>query len=183
MRIFSRYFWNDIYRNIKNIPYNIKTVLSIIPVVWNNFDWDYCFLLYLMLWKLKRMEAFFSDPKMTHIVDAPKVANQIKQCIDEIKMFMEDTGGWVPELQEEYNEFEKIAGKWMNNFENQIPVWMPKPKHNEWIMWFEKATSFQHNDELKEKSRKLHKGNYELQQKAFKRAFARMGNHMQTWWD
>jgi hypothetical protein len=42
-------------RMIKEFWWNITNIIRWIPILWNNFDWDYAFLLDVMEYKLQRL--------------------------------------------------------------------------------------------------------------------------------
>jgi len=79
--IFRRIYWklDRLRTTIRNIPNNIKMICQWIPVLWNNWDWDYNFLLDIMKFKLQRM----SNHMIKHniILDAEKISNQMNECI------------------------------------------------------------------------------------------------------
>lgn len=83
----------DISKLFKTIPRTVrvyrklKRSLSAFKLAWNNYDWDYYYLLELMRWKLRRME-----PEIRHglAVDGDKRADKIKLCVLLLDRLIED---------------------------------------------------------------------------------------------
>ena len=69
----------------RRLIHNIKAVFSVSRMMWGNYEWDYTFFLKFLLWKLKRMEAFFMGPD-THILNAEKYGKQIREVINNIEI-------------------------------------------------------------------------------------------------
>ena len=63
---------------MKNLFWNITNIMRWIPVLWNNWDWDFCFLLIIMEHKLNRMASRFESKGCA--VDSKKMARQIRIC-------------------------------------------------------------------------------------------------------
>ena len=59
--------------------WNIKNLIAWMPVLWNNFDWDYDFLLIIFKFKLDRMGRFFGSDDAI-IVESEKVREEIVRC-------------------------------------------------------------------------------------------------------
>jgi hypothetical protein len=74
-------FYN-IKRNIKNLPYNIKNIFQWSKILWNNFDWDYRFLLDIIQYKLERMNNYFSNANITTDETYKEMLNSIQSCLD-----------------------------------------------------------------------------------------------------
>lgn len=68
---------------MKKLIWNIKNIIRWIPVLWNNWDWDYGFLYSIMLNKLNNMYDFFMSSSAM-IADAQETAEQIKYIIDRL---------------------------------------------------------------------------------------------------
>lgn len=72
-----------------NLWWNIKRILSWIPVLWNNYDFDESYLLRIMEHKFKLMEKFFdSDNAMT--ASAKRHAYQCRICKNLCKRLAEE---------------------------------------------------------------------------------------------
>lgn len=70
-------------------------------IVWEDRNWDYCFLMYVLQFKLKLMEGFFFS-KNTHIEDAEKFANEIKRCREILDDIIEEKSH--EEIMDEYHK-------------------------------------------------------------------------------
>ncbi len=62
-------------RRLKRLLWSIKNVISWIPILWNNFDWDESFLLRIMEFKLRKMSKYFKDKGI-----AANSKQQSEQC-------------------------------------------------------------------------------------------------------
>jgi len=64
---------------LKNLYWNIKRLIQWIPIIWNDFNFDWVYLIKVVRLKLKLMEEFYesNDPVC---VDAEKHAKSIKIC-------------------------------------------------------------------------------------------------------
>ena len=71
---------------------NLKNLCRWFPVIWRDKDWDYCYLLDVMEFKLKNMEDFFLDGKNTFSLrkDTLRVAKQLKMARLLVKRIAED---------------------------------------------------------------------------------------------
>lgn len=84
---------------------NYKRMFKWLPVVWNDREWDYLFLLDILKYKLENDSVYYENDGVT--VNSKKVAKQMKMCIalidriskDDYSMFMLD------KLDEKYGEF------------------------------------------------------------------------------
>ena len=70
----------EVWTPIKNIPANIKMICQWIPILWNNWDWDYHFLLVLMQYKLKRMSKYVK--KHNRLVKTDEICIQMNECVE-----------------------------------------------------------------------------------------------------
>ena len=58
------YYIKETYDYIVSIPFRIGRIISYIPVIWNDHDWDHAYVLKLLRYKFKRMRNLFQ--KCTH---------------------------------------------------------------------------------------------------------------------
>lgn len=72
-----------------NLWRNIKRIISWIPVLWNNYDFDECYLLKVMEHKFKLMEKFFDSDK-AWTVSAKRHAYQCRVCKNLCKRLAKD---------------------------------------------------------------------------------------------
>ena len=93
----------NFFRNLKKGIWNL---ISWLPIVWNDRDWDYCFLYELLKFKLKRMEKYLC--RYGHSVDNEKDANSIKECMIILERLIDDdyaAKDWN-RIREKWGEFE-----------------------------------------------------------------------------
>jgi len=93
----------NFFRNLKK---GIWNVISWFPIVWNDRDWDYCFLYELLKFKLERMERCLREHG--HSIDSEKDANSIQECIVILKRLIKDdyvAEDWV-QMHKKWGEFE-----------------------------------------------------------------------------
>ena len=81
-------------RSIKRFFFNIKRIIEWIPILYNNFDWDYYYLLKIISFKLKLMEKHFREDGVT--MSAEKHANEMKSMIEICDRLIEDNYTEIP---------------------------------------------------------------------------------------
>jgi hypothetical protein len=85
-KLYDVYFWlNYSYLGktisfIRSIPQNTKRIIDWIPVLWNNFDWDYGYLEAVIIYKLERMEKVFRSHGMC--VSSETYADEMRYVLD-----------------------------------------------------------------------------------------------------
>jgi len=67
-RRFCREWWRYYLRIPQNTYEFVKRIIDYAPILWNDRDWDYSFLLRLLKFKLSRMETVCGSPK-SHAAD------------------------------------------------------------------------------------------------------------------
>lgn len=75
-------YFSDIRIFLRNIFIGIKNIIEYTPIIYQDRDWDYQYLLYLMKFKLKRIRKCIKDDNI--IVDAQKVSEEIQIAIEKI---------------------------------------------------------------------------------------------------
>lgn len=75
----------NFFRNLKKGIWNLVSWFSI---VWNDRDWDYCFLYELLKFKLSRMEKYLQ--KYGHSLDVDKDADSIRKCVVILERLIRD---------------------------------------------------------------------------------------------
>jgi hypothetical protein len=66
--------------HIKQFVHHVKNLIYWFPVIWNDYDWDYIFMLKIMRHKLNNMQNFFNS-KDTHVLDAEDYAKEISEIM------------------------------------------------------------------------------------------------------
>lgn len=117
----------DFMQELKNLPYNIKTIFQWSKVLWNNFDWSSTFLLEIMEYKLKRMKRYMQVDTVIVEEDANKQIEEMELCLDAIKHLMSED--YETEFIEKY--YEKYPIDW-ERYLDQINSPMPKEQRKDW---------------------------------------------------
>ena len=82
-----RYF-EDIYRQIRWFPANILRLISYLPIIWQDRDWDYAYVLYILQHKLRRMhKRWDSSPRY---VGGHKDKLNMRQCLIILNRIIKD---------------------------------------------------------------------------------------------
>ena len=72
---------------VRNIKYGIGNLIDWFPVIWNDRDWDYCFIYDILHKKLERME---DSIRYAPFVCADKRADEIKLCVNLLDRLKKD---------------------------------------------------------------------------------------------
>ena len=64
---------------IKRLFSKIRKLVRWIPVIWNDYEWDHCYFLQILSFKLKLMEEFYKSDKAIS-VDSKKLAKDMRIC-------------------------------------------------------------------------------------------------------
>ena len=76
--------------NIKQFIHHIKNLIHWFPIIWNDYDWDYIFMLKIMRHKLNSMQKYFdSDNPQTE--DAPDHAKEMRDIIERFDRVIDAT--------------------------------------------------------------------------------------------
>lgn len=147
---------------MKGILNGLKNLRYWFPVIWKDRQWDYDFLLKLLLHKLERMEDYFIDG------DDDCEIYELEECIGLIKKIR----GAIF-IDEALDQHKKKWGKALVIFND--PYF--------WGYWFENATTYEENDlayEDYQEARQRGDLQYWL---AIKRMFDLMGDYILNWWN
>jgi len=118
-----------VFRNIKHFFYRVKRFLDWLPVIWNDADFDYAYLLEILQFKLKKMLEWFDSDK-PNVESAPQTAKEIKEVLFCLDRYFNETYRKV-----EYAEFDVKYGlssdddfwTWHNKFQA-----LPEEAKQEW---------------------------------------------------
>ncbi len=69
-------------QELRNLPYNIKTIFQWSKILWNNFDWDHRYLLDLIEYKLSRMKNYFEHSDFIVQEEYDKIIEQISIALN-----------------------------------------------------------------------------------------------------
>lgn len=105
-----RNFWTNL---IYAWPDNIKRIIAFIPVLWNDWDFDFCCGTYRLLRKkLERLEPCLTNG---HLMNGEKYGRQVKKVIIVLDRLIED--GY------DIREIEEIDPDWMSRMRDKSPKW------------------------------------------------------------
>jgi hypothetical protein len=94
------YRWTrkTIFKNLDHFFYTIrrgiKNVVRWTPVIWNDEDFDWCNLAWVMEWKMRQMSKHFSQHGVC--VNREKVAKELLICAELLRRLREDELSWEP---------------------------------------------------------------------------------------
>lgn len=161
------------YYNIKN---GLKNIIKYLPIIWNDRQFDYNYLLILLEHKLKLTEEFFNSDE-PHILEAKRVADEVKHCKDILHQLINTTyeDKYWDKLNKKYPERKEItfipAESEKERVEQGLPPRMYKmnaPDRND-----EYHTDIKHMFELIEKERK----------DLYNDLFNTINTNIEGWWD
>ena len=92
----------------------IRTIIALLPLLWKDQDWDYCFLVRIIQFKLRRMANCIE--KNDIVVSAPEIAAQMREVVEHLDKFS-DTMNYYPAPDEmpEYF-FKNIPQEWKDYY-------------------------------------------------------------------
>lgn len=130
-------------KKVKHFFYRIKRLLDWIPVIWNDCDFDYAFLLEILQFKLKKMLEWFESDK-PNAESAPVTAREIKAVLAYLDRYFNETY-----CKAEYTEFDI-----KNGLSNDDDFWtwqvkfqaLPESAKQEWRDLGVQAETDMHND-------------------------------------
>jgi hypothetical protein len=156
---------------IRNVPSNIVTICQWIPILWNNWDWDYNYFLTIVQYKIRRMSKHIKEHG--HFVNSDEVCAQMDECVEIIDRFFK--ADYVKEETAAHKE------KWGETIYECIPC--ETEGHFRLDIYSAKAREL----ELEEQERKEILAIYNLNDKRSEedldRLFELMRDKLQYWWD
>lgn len=86
MRIFTKYYWNDVYYNIKH---GINNIFIYLPIVWKMRGWDYHYILEMNKFQLSKLH---NSIKNGHEIEEDRIVKEkdIKRCMELIDGILKD---------------------------------------------------------------------------------------------
>lgn len=100
-------FQYKISRILINIEYcidGIKNIISYIPIIYNNRDWDYIYFIDLIEFKLKKIKKLFTECQIAEGDEL--IPSQVDEVLQQISKYREASFGY--NFEQEQKEFEKI---------------------------------------------------------------------------
>ena len=146
------------------------------PILWNDFDWDYSYLLKILEFKLHRMADTIESNGI--IVASDRVAKQIRYATFLIERIQEENY-----CKEEYAAHEEKWGEGVMNF-----VDLPKddPHYgtcSEMNMYTIKSKQQGLEDQEKKEHMVIYERARDTRQKDLDRLFRHMRRYLERWWD
>lgn len=124
-------FWwrdHDIFHPVR-IYYNILHIASWVPLLWNDFDWDYNYLYKIMEKKLSMMKEHHRDTKT--IGDWKKVSDEIEVAEKALSRLIKDD--YCAAEHSAHNKKFKPFKRWRSRKQNKDGMFeVPKPSAAEW---------------------------------------------------
>ena len=158
----------DFFRSIKFFIHNL---IYWLPILWHDRDWDYNYLLYILIHKLNGMERLFREHG--HLENSEEVANEIQSVVHDLSIV---EGGLLD--QAAYAEHER---KWGEVSLEYLPT--NNKEFFELRMNYPSAITQKHVEEAQADLMRLAKQADEDTFNLLLDAFTRMGEQLHEWWD
>lgn len=168
-------FFNKVVYPFRNIYVNIKRIISWIPILWNNYDWDYIYFLDVMKFKLEKMYTFYTSGSAYSISSSP-IAKDIKLAIVLINRI--DKNSYVDKMHEDHDE------KW-----GKLKLEFRKTEDNPHLstLVFSRSKLDKNARKMVEQERKEFKAIYEHGERMLNQdieyLFKHIAKNLRRWWD
>ena len=161
-RPYARVFW----WLVKSFQYSI--------FLWKDFDWDYCFFLMLMQYKLKRMKRQILANNI--ILRSEEVGSQIQHAEDLIEKYLTDDFCTAEQEAHEkkWGETKDLSRSIIDTNGNKL---------YEWDMCREKATTEALKAQEKQEQRELYDKSEQEKEQCLTDLFNHIRLHIKEWWD
>lgn len=141
--------------------YNIKNVIRWLPIIWQDRDFDYEYLLDITAFKLLNMYKFFSSDNAV-CADSNEVALEIKEALDALARYRNNDycKNWYDLLYQKHGEIKGLTNPYRleftqsNDNERALKIW-----------------------------KSLNRRADDLQQQDFEFVFDTLKRKLQEWWD
>jgi hypothetical protein len=164
---------NRILWEIKNFYYNIKRIIEWIPVLWNNYDFDYMYAIDVFIFKLNKI-ADLLDSNKSYTENGSQKAKRIRLAIKLLnrgldEYYHEEAMSKVTELYGEKVLVTKPTGNKSGTFSIDF-VWA-------------KDLTLEEQEEADKFYTKMIKEGYKKDDKAIKLAWKIIAQDIRGWWD
>lgn len=170
-----KHFYYKITYPFRNVYRNIKRIISWIPVLWNNYDWDYSYFLDVMRFKLEKMHDFYtSDAAISS--SSSTVAKDIKLAINLIKRIDENI--YTDKMREDHDK------KW-----GKLRLEFKKNEDNPHLSTavFSRSKFDENNKKMVKQEREEFRAIYEYGEKMINQdieyLFRHIAKNLRSWWD
>jgi hypothetical protein len=171
---------NDIWRNITYLPKRkfrqIKNVISWIPVVWNQFDFDYRYSLEVFKHQLSKQAKYLESDKPLGI-GAKHRAEKIRMVLRLMDKVYDE------EYACEYQD--RLKEKYGEGVDDMRFIDIPdKPGYSELKWAYEVDEKWEHqHDQIEEDKSIWFKESHEKQERAHKLLWKLIEFYIRRWWD
>ena len=149
----------------------IRNLFKWFPIIWEDRDYDYCFLLEIIKFKISNMEQYFR--KHGHHVHADRDANNMSKCGEVLYRIIEDNYG-TELLKEHDKKWGKISTKFVESNKGGLTKFSIK-RSNVKTKQDEQQERLEFKNCLKEESR--------LIKRDIDYIFDMLKKHIEEWWD
>lgn len=171
---FNRTWYQNIYRSVLRFFRNVKRLFQWFPILWEDYDWDYVFLLDIMIFKLDKMAKHHEKNGM--VVGSPFYAKQIAECARLLKRVKEDN--YRDEIKEQLKFHEKYGELEVEINERRPGGRFQFSYQKGGVLLPEKL-----QQEAKEQSFNIHKLAEEQKEKELSKALKIINRKLFEWWD
>lgn len=162
----------DIKYFFKRKIWQIKNVFKWLPVIWNQYDFDYKYSIDAFKFQLQKQAQLMESDK-SNLLNAKLYASKIRTALRLMDKVYND------EYAIEYQE--KIKEKWGEDVLEWIFEDTGKGDNSRYLKY--KYESFDNKDEIKKDFDVLFKESQEKQKRAHKLLWSFIEHNIQTWWD
>jgi len=109
----------EMMNKLKRFLYNIKNIYEWSKILWDDFDWDYDFLLKILDYKLKKMRKYFDNSNITTVEEYQSILNEIDTCINAIEQLR--NRDYIDEIYKEYyDKYPTTIESWIDEQRNVV---------------------------------------------------------------
>lgn len=154
-----------------NVPANMKMICEWVPVLWDNWDWDYNFLLKIMQYKMQRMANHIREHNI--LVRSEEIADELQECCDIITRLQ----------AQEYTPFEEgvMEAEYGKHCMDSLPCEHEGCRQLD--IYFDKAREEGREEEADAVYTNIRNLAMAREQRDYHRLFTLMRDKIQGWWD
>lgn len=156
----------------RSIKYGIENLITWLPIIWSDRDWDQWYLYNILKFKLTQMEKL--QRKYGISVNSIKIADQIKVCINLLDRLIKDEYG--------ENIFKHHNEKWGDSHFNFTPC-EDRKEYSKLIITRDNVNSKEDEEQERKEFIRLIKHEDKLKKQDIDYLFTLMNKHIEGWWD
>lgn len=166
-----RFLYRSVWSNVMMTIQNVSRIITWLPILWHDRDWDYAFILKILKYKLSRVRQCISSNGI--IEGADRVAKQISYAEFLIDRILED----------DYCETE---------MKQHIQKWGPYCRRKKWTNGQlvghafhirQNSTTHQKWQQQIAEERAIHQKQMDTRNKDRERLFRHLSKYIERWWD